>query len=113
MRVYFSATAKLISTIDLREGFRVSRYISPPPYNGDQSQRIRLNVVAHFCYAYINTKGSMIDRRGASKDAESRVAKAWSKWRELTGVICDKKVPTKMKLLIYLTVIRTDVALRL
>ena len=43
--------------------------------------------------------GSTIDRRGgASKDVESRVAKAWSKWRDLTGVISDKKVPTKMKL---------------
>ena len=49
----------------------------------------------------------MIDRRGgASKDVESRVAKAWSKWRELSGVICDKKVPTKLKILIYQTVIR-------
>ena len=28
---------------------------------------------------------------------ESRLAKAWSKWRDLTGVICDKKVPMKMK----------------
>ena len=39
------------------------------------------------------------------------MAKAWSKWRDLTGVICykneRKKVPTKMKLLIYQTAIRT------
>ena len=50
-----------------------------------------------------------IDRRGgASKDVENRVAnlKAWSKWRELSVVICDKKVPTKLKILIYQTVIR-------
>ena len=51
--------------------------------------------------------GSMVDRRGASKDVESKVAKTWSKWRELSGVICDKKVPTKLNLLIYQTVIRT------
>ena len=51
--------------------------------------------------------GSTIDRRaGASKDVDNRVAKAWSKWRELSGVICDKKIPTKLKLLIYQTVIR-------
>ena len=40
------------------------------------------------------------------KYVENRVAKAWSKWRELSGVICDKKIPTKLKLLIYQTVIR-------
>ena len=51
--------------------------------------------------------GSTIDRRGgASKDVDNRVAKAWSKWREVSGVICDKKIPTKLKLLIYQTVIR-------
>ena len=42
------------------------------------------------CFKYI---GKTIDRRGgASKDVENREAKAWSKWRELGGVICDKKV---------------------
>ena len=43
--------------------------------------------------------GSTIDRgRGANTDVDNRVAKAWSKWRELSGVICDKKSPTKLKL---------------
>ena len=52
--------------------------------------------------------GSTIVRRGgAIKDVESRVTKAWPKWRELSGVICDKKLPTKMKLLIYQNVIRS------
>ena len=51
--------------------------------------------------------GSTIDGRGgASKDMESRVTRAWSKWRELSGVICDRKVPTKLKLLIDQTMIR-------
>ena len=51
--------------------------------------------------------GSTIYRGGgASKDVENRVTKAWSKWRDQTGVICDKKVPTKLKCLIYQTVIR-------
>ena len=35
------------------------------------------------------------------------MTKAWSKCRELSGVICDKKVPTKLKILIYQTVIRS------
>ena len=67
-----------------------------------ETETVNLPTVQSFKYL-----GSTIYRRGgASKDAESRVAKAWSKWRELSGVICDKKVPTIMKLLIYQTVIR-------
>ena len=51
--------------------------------------------------------GSTIDRGGgASKDVDNRVTKALSKMRELSGVICGKKIPTKLKLLIYQTVIR-------
>ena len=37
---------------------------------------------------------------------KSSVANAWSKWRDLIGVIFDKKVPTIMKVLIYQTVVR-------
>ena len=48
--------------------------------------------------------GSTIDRGGASKDVDNRVT--WSKWRELSGVICDKKIQTNLKLLIYQAVIR-------
>ena len=51
--------------------------------------------------------GSTIDRgEGARKDVGTRVTKAWSKWIELSGVICDKKMPTKMKLMVYQIVIR-------
>ena len=64
--------------------------------------RSRVPTIQSFKYL-----GSAIDRRGgASKDVESRVAKAWSKRRDLTGVICDQKIQTKMKLLIYQPVIR-------
>ena len=62
-----------------------------------ETEVVNLPTVQSFKYI-----GSMIDRRaGASKDVESRVAKAWSKRRELSGVLCDKKVPTKLKILIY------------
>ena len=67
-----------------------------------ETEIVNLPTVQSFKYI-----GSTIDRRGgASKDVESRAARAWSKWRELSGVICDKKVQTKLKLLIYQAVIR-------
>ena len=37
---------------------------------------------------------------------ELRISKAWNRWRELTGVLCDKKIPVKLKVLIYKTAIR-------
>ena len=43
---------------------------------------------------------------GTTTDCKNRVRLAWNNWREVTGVICDKKVPVKLKHKIYKTVIR-------
>ena len=73
---------------------RMKRYMEP--------KAVKMPIVRSLKYV-----GSTIDRIGqSSKDVESMGAKAWLKWRDLTGVICDKKVPTKIKLLIYQTLIR-------
>ena len=31
---------------------------------------------------------------------------AWGKWKELAGIVCDKKMPNKLKIKIYSMVIR-------
>ena len=73
-----------------------------------ETEMVNLPTVQSFTYL-----GSTIDRGGgARKDVDNRVTKAWSKWRELSGVICDKKIPTKLKLLIYRTVIRPTLLYR-
>ena len=40
------------------------------------------------------------------KDVDGRIKVAWSRWRDLSGVICDKKVLVKLKSKLYKTVVR-------
>ena len=51
--------------------------------------------------------GSVIDGSGGcGNDVDGRIKVAWSRWRDLSGVICDKKVPVKLKRKLYKTVVR-------
>ena len=80
---------------------RMKRYMEP--------KTVKMPTVQSLKYV-----GSTIDRIGqSSKDVESMVANAWLKWRDLTGVICDKKVPKKIKAPDIPDTDSTDVALRL
>ena len=50
--------------------------------------------------------GSMFDAEGGTTtNCKKRVRLAWNKWRKVTGVICDKKVPVQLKHKIYKIVI--------
>ena len=50
---------------------------------------------------------SVIDGSGGyGKVVNGRIKVAWSKWRDLSGVIYDKKVPIKLKNKLYKTVVR-------
>ena len=51
--------------------------------------------------------GVAISEEGRSEEAvRARVSAAWGKWRDLSGVISDKKMPRKLKSKLYMTVIR-------
>lgn len=55
-------------------------------------------------YKYL---GSMMHISGNLEcNIQHRIATAWLKWREVTGVTCDKKMPVKLKGLIYKSLIR-------
>ena len=56
----------------------------------------------HFRYL-----GSEIEAEGRVLGAvKQRVKAAWAKWREVTGVICDRKIPRKLKCKIYKAAVR-------
>ena len=62
----------------------------------------KLNTVTTFKYL-----GSIFDSNGgAERDINNPVRLAWMKWKQLTGVLCDKKVPIKLKDKVYKTVIK-------
>ena len=51
--------------------------------------------------------GSLIQESGSvEEEIQSRVTTAWSKWREISGVVCDKMMPLRLKSKVYKTVIR-------
>ena len=57
--------------------------------------------------------GSMFDANGrAEKYVNNRVKIAWSKWKETTGMMCDRNIPTKLKDKVYKTAIKPAMVYR-
>jgi hypothetical protein len=51
--------------------------------------------------------GTNIDQEGScNQEVAKRKECAWNWWRELAGILCDRKIPTILKVLLYKTAIR-------
>jgi len=51
--------------------------------------------------------GSMVDSEAScDSDINHRISIGWMKWRQNTGVFCDKKMPPKLKGKLYTSVVR-------
>src|SRR3954447_15712393 len=51
--------------------------------------------------------GSMLQKDGdIDEDVSHRIKAGWMKWRQASGVLCDKRVPQKLKGEFYRTAIR-------
>ena len=61
-----------------------------------------LNKVKEFRYlgAYVE-EGGELDR-----EVERKAQAGWCKWREASGILCDKRMPLKLKGKYYSTVVR-------
>ena len=44
--------------------------------------------------------------KGSEQDVDGLINVAWSRWRDLSGFIYDKKVHVKLKIKLYKTVVR-------
>ena len=63
---------------------------------------VKLSQVNHFRYL-----GSVISENGGClDDVKTRVRAAWSKWKDMSGIVCDRKMPERLKVKVYKTVIR-------
>ena len=52
----------------------------------------------------------MLQRDGdIDEDVSHRIKAGWMKWRQASGVLCDKRVPQKLKGKLYRMTIRPDV----
>ena len=50
--------------------------------------------------------GSMLTEVGTSdREVRERVESGWRNWKKMTGVLCDKKIPTRVKGKLYSTVV--------
>ncbi|VDP31243.1 unnamed protein product [Heligmosomoides polygyrus] len=72
-----------------------------------ESSSIKVNGIELLRSSVFKYLGSAVASDGnLMTEVNSRVNAAWSKWRSLTGVLCDKKIPERFKSKIYRTVIR-------
>ena len=88
-------------------GLRISRkkteYLRPT----GSSEEVCLAGLPIPCTNSFKYLGSTIEATGGcGADVDNRVRSTWNSWRGLSEVICDKKVPVKLKNKLYNTVIR-------
>ncbi|KAK6741571.1 hypothetical protein RB195_009438 [Necator americanus] len=89
----------------LRPNTSKTEYMECGPRIEDGSIRVdgtELNKVN--CFKYL---GSKVTSTGdIDQEGRSRVNAAWMKWKMATGVLCDRKVPVRLKSKIYRVVVR-------
>lgn len=91
-------------------GMRISR--SKTEYfttdtRGDQQATIRLNGEKLKRVKTFKYLGSMVDETGEmEKEVNFRIQCGWNNWRQVSGVICDRRVPVRVKGKVHKAVVR-------
>ena len=90
-------------------GLKISRtkteYLSSDTNETETTEKIdgdELPTLTSFKYI-----GSLFTREGGSHtDVNNRIRIGWMKWKEVSGVICDRKKPVELKDKVFKTIIR-------
>uniref|UniRef100_A0A183G0B0 Reverse transcriptase domain-containing protein n=1 Tax=Heligmosomoides polygyrus TaxID=6339 RepID=A0A183G0B0_HELPZ len=78
-----------------------------PTTDVTESSSIKVNGIELLRTAVFKYLGSAVASDGKLMvEVNSCVSAAWSKWRSLTGVLCDNKIPERFKSKIYRAVVR-------
>ena len=90
----------------MKVGLHHGSAISAAPYSSSSSWMFSLlkstkNLLGPCC---LQTTIQMEKQKGTSTTGLNLLG--WMKWKQLTGVLCDKKVPIKLKDKVYKTVIK-------
>ena len=65
--------------------------IKPKEYNNSKYAELPL------CTSYKFLGTTLHQDGGCEKEVELRINKSWKRWRKPTGVLCDKRIPAKVK----------------
>ena len=63
----------------------------------------RLRDGSHLCFKYL---GSSVKDTGMTTGISQRVSAAWGNWKRCSAVLCDRRMPVKLKRKVYKTVVR-------
>ena len=75
---------------------------APVPEREVKMQGVKINRVQEFKYLGCTVQ---IDR-GLDKEVGKRVQVGWNAWRKITGVLCDGKLPSKLKGRLFKSMVR-------
>ena len=95
------------------EGMRISRtkteYMRCAHHDQDREQRVEFRLDGEVIKSVDGFKylGSTITVDGSEeREVTRRIQAGWKNWREVSGVLCERRMPVKLKGKVYKTVVR-------
>ena len=94
-----------------RRGMEVNRskteYLCINGENDDKTLKMKDSKVPRVKeFKYLGS--TMQESGGCEREVKKRVQEGWNRWRKLSGVICDRRLPARVKGKVYSSVVRPN-----